>query len=141
MFVVGYALSRYRIDQTWQIMGVVMTLAGGALQLLELQWLHQNFGTGYLQDFVVSTALFGLGAAVLALSGINFLRITSLQQLAQLSLGLYAAQVIFIELLDPAKSWLLQTVGGGGFTLAVFVVDAMAVFAAARHTRLRQFLV
>ena len=67
MFVVGYALSRYRIDQTWQIMGVVMTLAGGALQLLELQWLHQNFGTDYLQDFVVSTALFGLGAAVLAL--------------------------------------------------------------------------
>ena len=118
-----------------------MTLAGGTLQLLELQWLHQNFRTSYLQDFVVSTALFGLGAAVLALSGINFLGITSLQQLGQLSFGLHAARVIFIELLDPAKSWLLQTVGRGGFTLAVFVVDAIAVFAAARLTRLRQFLV
>jgi surface polysaccharide O-acyltransferase-like enzyme len=66
-FVTGAALARRRLPSTpWP--GLALALAGLALQMLEVRWLHARWGANLVQDYVAATWLYGLGMGMLALS-------------------------------------------------------------------------
>lgn len=99
-FVTGIELRRRRLPATlWP--GLLLALAGFALQLLEVRWLHLRFGAGLVQDYVASTWLYGLGAGLMALSDAPALRRPALATLGPLVLGIYASHYLFVDWLRP----------------------------------------
>jgi surface polysaccharide O-acyltransferase-like enzyme len=104
-FVTGVELRRWRLPATpWP--GLLLALAGLALQMLEVRWLHGRWGTSLVQDYVVSTWIYGLGVGLMALSDAPALRLPALASLGPLVLGIYASHYLFVELLQPLdESW------------------------------------
>ncbi|WP_036166413.1 acyltransferase [Massilia sp. 9096] len=99
-FVTGIELRRWRLPAAaWP--GLLVALAGCALQLLEVRWLHLRFGAAPVQDFVASTWLYGLCAGLMALSDAPALRLPALAALGPLVLGIYASHYLFVDWLRP----------------------------------------
>jgi len=99
-FVTGALLARRKLPASpWP--GLVLALAGMALQVLELNWLHARWGTQLIQDYVASTWLYGLGMGMLALSDAPSLRLPALASIGPLVLGIYASHYLFVVLLSP----------------------------------------
>jgi surface polysaccharide O-acyltransferase-like enzyme len=101
LFAAGAALSRLRPVPAWLARGALVAGAGLALQLCETLWLQRRWGASLVQDYVVGTFLFGLGAAMMALSGTSALRSPRLAAIGPLVLGIYASHYLFIDLLYP----------------------------------------
>lgn len=125
-FVTGIALARRRLPATpWP--GLALALAGLALQLLEVRWLHARWGAHLVQDYVAGTWLYGLGMGMLALSDAPPLRTPALASLGPLVLGIYASHYLFVDLLRPLdEAW-----HGGPFGAAWALAYVMLVFAGA----------
>jgi len=99
-FVTGTELRRRaRPARLWP--GLLLALAGFALQLLEVRWLHLRFGAALVQDYVASTWLYGLGVGLMALSDAPALRRPALAALGPLVLGIYASHYLFVDWLRP----------------------------------------
>jgi surface polysaccharide O-acyltransferase-like enzyme len=99
-FVTGAALARRRLPSTpWP--GLALALAGLALQMLEVRWLHARWGANLVQDYVAATWLYGLGMGMLALSDAKPLRAPAVAALGPLVLGIYASHYLFVDLLRP----------------------------------------
>jgi surface polysaccharide O-acyltransferase-like enzyme len=104
-FVTGTELRRWRLPATiWP--GLLLAMAGFALQLLEVRWLHRHFGASLIQDYVASTWLYGLGVGLMALSDAPPLRAPALASLGPLVLGIYASHYLFVDWLQPLdETW------------------------------------
>lgn len=104
-FVTGAALARRRLPAS-VFPGLAVALAGLALQVLEVNWLHARWGANLVQDYVAGTWLFGLGVGMLALSDAPRLRLPALAALGPLVLGIYASHYLFVDLLRPLdEAW------------------------------------
>lgn len=101
LFVAGVALRRRESGPGWFARGLLLAVAGLALQLAEVNWLHAHWGAGMVQDYVFGTFFYGLGVTMMALSGVRALQLAPLAAAGPLVLGIYASHYLFIELLHP----------------------------------------
>lgn len=100
-FATGVVLAARGARSSWLRAGVVLVVVGFAAQFAELAWLHRAYHVNLAQDFVASTALVGIGVALVALANPPVLRRPLLGRLGALGLGLYAVHPIFVDLLEP----------------------------------------
>jgi surface polysaccharide O-acyltransferase-like enzyme len=101
LFVAGVALRRREPGPAWFVRGLLLAIAGLTLQLAEVNWLHERWGAGMVQDYVFGTFFYGLGVTMMALSGVRALHVAPLAAAGPLVLGIYASHYLFIELLHP----------------------------------------
>lgn len=103
MFATGYAIQRYGniLRKVSAGAGVSIAGAGFLLQLVEVTWINEKWGTSLSHDYVIGTYFFGLGMALLALSNAPLLRITALATIGPLILGVYASHCLFVDILRP----------------------------------------
>lgn len=140
-FATGFLLQRMGQHPAWLPLGMTLTLAGFALQLAEVQWLHGRWGTSMSQDFVAGTYLFGVGVALVALSNPRLLQLPMVASAGELVLGIYASHYLFIDLMRPLDNdyhgifaWDLAYVAG------VFVLAACATYVLWRYPTTRRFV-
>jgi surface polysaccharide O-acyltransferase-like enzyme len=134
LFAAGTALSRLRPAPAWLARGALVAGAGLALQLCETLWLHRRWGASLVQDYVAGTFLFGLGAAMMALSGASALRAPRLAAIGPLVLGIYASHYLFIDLLYPLDGLLRGYPGWPlGYVALVFACALALSRLLARH--------
>ena len=97
MFSSGYAIQRYGQGLALLPIGIGLATCGFLLQLFETIWIHQQWGTPLLHDYIVGTYFFGLGMSMIALSNTRYLRVKALSSIAPLILGVYASHYYFVE--------------------------------------------
>ena len=119
-FVTGYCLQRKKSHGFWFPAGCSLVILGVFLHFTELLILNKNWGTTMSQDYVIGTYFFGVGAALIALSGKKWLQSSWLTSIGPLVLGIYASHFIFIELLHP-----LERRYAGNATWDIFYVVAV----------------
>jgi surface polysaccharide O-acyltransferase-like enzyme len=138
LFVFGEALSRFRPQPRWLLLGGAILVTGYSLQFGELYLLQHRFGTSPLQDYVFGTALTGFGAALIALSNVRILRLPVLSRLGPYVLGIYAVQYVFVDLLKPlhAISPFLDVMQ----VVLVFALSAAAVLVLAANRLTARFV-
>lgn len=100
-FVTGYLLYRKPSRPAWFPIGLTIAVLGFFLQFAELWTLHQQWGTSLGQDYVIGTYFFGLGIAMMGLSGSRYLDFPSAAAIGPLVLGIYASHCIVIDFLKP----------------------------------------
>jgi surface polysaccharide O-acyltransferase-like enzyme len=108
-FVTGYLLRRTKPSPMWLPAGLLIAGAGFVLQLAETWVLNERWGTSLVQDYVFGTYFFGLGIAMVALSNSRFLDFPRLAAIGPLVLGIYAAHMVFIDLLKPVDRQFSQS--------------------------------
>jgi surface polysaccharide O-acyltransferase-like enzyme len=129
-FVLGLRLARRDPTPRWLRYGGGLALLGVTLSMLELTWLHAHTRTTLAQDLVVGTIPFGVGMAMVALSGHRWLSHAALASLGTSVLGIYASHLIFLELLGPIALrlrsgwWDVATIGlvfGGSLAMTTLL--------------------
>ena len=116
-FSIGVWVARREPAPQWLRRGAVLVAGGILLSALELTWLHAHARASLSQDAVIGTIPFGVGVAMLALSGHPWLSWPRVARLGSAVLGVYASHPIFIELLGPLANrfrsgwWDLLAVG------------------------------
>jgi len=105
-FAAGIALRRIGPSRAWLARGALIAVAGLALQLCEVGWLHRAWGASLEQDYVFGTFAYGLGIAMVALSGAGPQRMGRLAAVGALTLGIYLSHYLFIGLLYPLDAML-----------------------------------
>ena len=129
-FVLGMRLARRDATARWLRYGGGLALLGLTLSMLELTWLHAHTRTTLAQDLVVGTIPFGVGMAMVALSGHRWLSHAALASLGTSVLGIYASHLIFLELLGPialrlrSEWWDVATIGlvfGGSLAMTTLL--------------------
>jgi surface polysaccharide O-acyltransferase-like enzyme len=140
-FVTGYFLAQRDASSAWLPIGMRLALFGILLQLVELFLLHRYWGTTMVQDYVVGTYFYGLGIAMMALSGSRFLALERIATLGPFVLGIYASHILFLDLLAPvSKQFTGSTVWSVINTAAVFLLSYMLVLALSRFRATRRFV-
>jgi surface polysaccharide O-acyltransferase-like enzyme len=127
MFVSGIHLRRVGPSPAWRWPGLALALAGLALQLVEVAWLHARWGTNMAQDFVLGTWLYGLGVSMVALSDPPFLRLPRLAGLGPLVLGIYASHYLFVDLLTGPDNALRALPGWDVVAIALVFALSLAL--------------
>lgn len=123
-FVTGYLLHRTKPGPHWLPAGLLMAGTGFVLQLAETWLLHERWGTPMVQDYVFGTYFFGVGIAMVALSNSRFLDVPRLASIGPLVLGIYAAHMVFIDVLKPVDRQFSQNGWWAVFqVLAVFALS------------------
>lgn len=141
LFSSGYTLSRMEPNPEWFSKGLMLLTFGYVMHFSELYLLYTYFSTSPLQDYVAGTYFTGLGSAMMALSNPHYLRIQAFSKIGQLTLGIYAIHVIFIENLLPIRQPAASPFFDIGFVFAVFVLSIAAVFFMSRNKALRSIVV
>jgi len=100
-FVTGCLLQRVQNRRHWLGIGACLTAGGLAMHFAELYWIHAQWGTSLKQDYVLGTYFYGLGMALMALSGTALLNVRPLSSVGPLVLGIYVTHFLFIDLLEP----------------------------------------
>ncbi|MDB5799700.1 MAG: hypothetical protein JWL63_639 [Rhodocyclales bacterium] len=103
-FASGFFLSHLKPNETWFAKGIALLIAGGALHFFEIYTLWHLYGTSPYQDYVAGTYLMGIGAAMAALSNKRFFMDEIFHKAGKLTLGVYAAHFLFVEILGPAEN-------------------------------------
>lgn len=128
-FVLGILLRRHRPSPEWLARGTMLAALGLALQLAEVLWLQRRWGVGMVQDYVCGTLLYGLGAAMMALSGSSSdsgaARLRPLAAIGPLVLGIYLSHYLFIDLLHPLGAILDRRPGGQAAYVALVFACAL----------------
>lgn len=101
MFATGYALQRRSRELPSAWIGLAIALAGLTMQMFEVTWLRQQWGTNMSHDYVVGTYFLGLGVTLVALSNARSLRMPVLASVGPLVLGIYACHFLYVDLLRP----------------------------------------
>lgn len=141
MFCSGYAIHRYGQGLALLPIGIAIAIGGFVLQLFETTWIHQQWGTPLLHDYIVGTYFFGLGMGMIALSNTRYMRVKALASIGPLILGVYASHYYFVE----HVRWLEQVVEnpylrGGTYLAVVFLLALGTSFILARFRGTRQFV-
>ncbi|MBC7489895.1 MAG: acyltransferase [Glaciimonas sp.] len=118
-FASGYFLSIVKPTLRWFGIGLFFAVYGISLQILETTFLRQVYGTILLQDYTVGTYFFGEGVAVAALSDQKNIRVSALARVGKLTLGIYAAHFIFVDLFHGVGN---SEFGRGGIWQIAYVV-------------------
>lgn len=100
-FVTGYRLSQVARGRAWFAVGLVLFLAGTLVHFAELRFLSIRLGTSPIQDFVIGTYPMGVGAALMALSGIDGPWTARLGRWGRHVFGIYLVHEIYVTLLEP----------------------------------------
>jgi surface polysaccharide O-acyltransferase-like enzyme len=138
MFATGHALRQRGPKPSWTAIGALLAIAGLLLQMGEVAWLHQRFGSSMAQDFVVGTWPFGLGMSMLALSDLRWVRIPALAALGPLVLGIYASHYLFVDGLRPVRGIDAGPAGGLRYVLLVFLLSLGLTWALSRLPLVRR---
>jgi surface polysaccharide O-acyltransferase-like enzyme len=136
LFVSGYLLSKKDPTPRWLWKGAAILVIGYVLHFCEIWFLHKEFQTSLKQDFVVGTYLVGFGFALVALSNLTIPGYGKSGEIGRLSLGVYAIQFIFIDLLKAFKA-----VSPIGCFLAVVALSMISVRLLYRNKMLRHIIV
>lgn len=140
-FAIGHKLQQFKPQRSWFWGGLLMTLVGGLMQYAELSFLHEGWGASWQQEYVFSTALYGVGVALVALSDPPFLRLPRIAALGPLVVGIYCSHYIFVQAL-----WPLERLWGGnplwdiGFVLVVFLLSLGLTALMHQHPRTRRLV-
>ena len=118
-----------------------MAIGGFFFQLVETTWIHQQWGTPLLHDYLVGTYFFGLGMSMIALSNAPYLRVKALASIGPLILGVYASHYYFVE----DVRWLERFIHspqlrGIAYISIVFILALVTSFVLARWRGTRQFV-
>jgi surface polysaccharide O-acyltransferase-like enzyme len=125
LFVAGIALRRAGARPSWCVVGLLVAVAGLALQLFEAMWLHERWGAGMVQDYVIGTFPYGVGMTMVALSNVRPLRASALAGIGPLVLGIYASHYLFIDLLYPLHERFAGTPGWRAVYVALVFAGAL----------------
>ncbi|MBD8632142.1 acyltransferase family protein [Oxalobacteraceae sp. CFBP 8755] len=141
MFSSGYAIHRYGQRLPLLPIGIGLATGGFALQLFETTWIHRQWGTPLLHDYIVGTYFFGLGMSMIALSNTRYLRVKALSSIGPLILGVYASHYYFVE----HVRWLQQIVEnpyliGPAYLAVVFLLALGTSYTLAQWRGTRQFV-
>jgi surface polysaccharide O-acyltransferase-like enzyme len=132
MFATGHALQQRGPRPSWAVNGALLALGGLLLQMIEVGWLHQSFGTSMEQDFAIGTWPFGLGMSMIALSDLRWARIPALAALGPLVLGIYASHYLFVDGLHALPGIDAGPAGGLRYVLLVFLLSLGLTWALSR---------
>lgn len=141
MFVSGYAIHRYGQGLALLPLGIALTVGGLALQLVETTWIHRQWATPLLHDYIFGTYFFGLGMSMIALSNSRYLRVKALASIGPLILGVYASHYYFAE----HVRWLEQIIHnphirGIAYLTIVFLLALGTSFMLAQWRGTKQFV-
>ena len=125
----------------WFSKGLMLFLFGYVMHFTELYFLHAYFATSPIQDYVAGTYFASLGCAMMALSNPYYLRVRAFSKIGQLTLGIYAIHIIFIENLLPIKQSVSSPFWDIGFVFAVLALSIAAVFFMSKSKALRSIVV
>jgi hypothetical protein len=137
-FVTGYLLQRQKPKPSWFLWGIAIWGFGVILHFCELFALHHYWGASMNQDYLVGTYFAGVGAGLVALSDAPFLRSTRLSLAGPLVLGVYAVQIVFVELLSPLRKALSgMAIWEIGFPFLVLALSILSAYGMSRVRVLR----
>lgn len=140
LFVAGYFMSALKPDEKWFKYGLALFFGGCALHFLEVLTLSHYFGISLYQDYVAGTCLMGVGAAMLALSGHRILDNAILARLGQLTLGIYAIHMLFVEWLLPIDRMTHNAWWEVGYVFIVFGASTLVAFLLSRNRFTRRLV-
>jgi len=141
MFCSGYAIHRYGQGLALLPTGIALAVGGFVLQLFETTWIHQQWGTPLLHDYIVGTYFFGLGMSMIALSNTPCLRVKALASIGPLILGVYASHYYFVEHVRWLERLVVNPYLRGAAYLAIVFLSALGTsFMLARFRGTRQFV-
>lgn len=138
-FVAGWWLSRRPDRAAWLPVGIALFAFGIALHLFESWFVATRLGVVELQDFVVGTVPMGVGAAMIALSGLP----RAAERTAAVgrdTLGIYLVHAIFVDLFLPLSTWSPPIVGHVADVAAVFAASLVTVRLLGRSRRVRALI-
>jgi surface polysaccharide O-acyltransferase-like enzyme len=164
LFASGYLLSTRKINPSWLWKGCLILIAGLVLQFLELIILRGRFGIISLPDYVFGTYFLGLGCCMIAVSigcqaegrcqsaNINESNRTValkaalpwsqlVNTIGQLTLGIYAIHLIFVENLSHFRDFLPAFLWDVGFTPFLFILSGFVVYLMSKSRILRPIVV
>jgi surface polysaccharide O-acyltransferase-like enzyme len=135
-FCTGHFLSTHKRADNSLAVGLVLLLIGYALVFVELHYLHANFGTSYLQDYVVGTYFIGVGSAVIVLSNTVNFTFSKFPKIMSVTLGIYAVHFIFIDILKPFETTVPIFISNTIFPIAVAL---LSIFTAVQISETKYF--
>lgn len=100
-FATGAWLQRRGVTAAWLPAGVALAATGLLVHLLEVALGHRLWGQPLERDYVAGTYFFGVGVALVALSGTRALSWPAVAALGPWVLGVYASHMVFVGLLRP----------------------------------------
>jgi surface polysaccharide O-acyltransferase-like enzyme len=140
-FVTGYFLAQRQAKPVWLPIGILIAVFGILLHFTELFILHSNWGISMSQDYVLGTYFYGLGMAMIALSGSRYLSLERAALIGPLVLGIYASHMVFLDLLSPiAERFAGSAVWSVTYIVAVLVLSYALVRILARFAVTRRFV-
>jgi surface polysaccharide O-acyltransferase-like enzyme len=141
MFTSGYAIHRHGQSIALLPIGVAMTFGGLVLQLCEITWIYDRWGTSLLHDYTVGTYFFGLGMSIIALSNTPYLRVKALASVGPLILGVYASHYYFVEHVRWLDGIILSPyLRAPAYLAVVFLLSLGTSFILARWRVTKQFV-
>lgn len=140
-FVTGYLLKQRQAGPAWFPTGILIAVFGMLLQFSELLILNSYWGITMAQDYVIGTYFYGLGFAMISLSGSRYLNLERAASIGPLVLGIYASHLIFVDLLEPiAKQFAADAIWSVIYVASVLVLSYTLVRMMARFTLTRRFV-
>lgn len=140
LFGIGVFLSRRTAAPGWLLSGSALFAAGMAIQVAELYWLSQLYGTAPYQDFTFGTCLMGIGFAMAALSNHRWLQSRRFGGIGQYTLGIYAVHMVFVDLLRGVRTVLVSPLWELAYPMIVLALSVAAVLLMARSPILRRIV-
>jgi surface polysaccharide O-acyltransferase-like enzyme len=128
LFLTGYGLSGKKINTTWAFYGFIVFGVGCLLHFSELSFLWVKFGACTQHDYVIGTYFMGVGVAMAALSNHPVLRHAVLSRIGQMTLGIYAIHLIFVDMLSPLDKALDSFWWEIGYVVAVLALSVGATW-------------
>ncbi len=127
-FATGYFLQRKNSNANWFGYGLLLTLVGASMHLLEIQLLHSSWGVAMNQDYVASTYVFASGTAMMALSNSRILDFPCAAKIGPLVVGIYTAHMIFVDLFKPIdKQMGTNPIWSTAYVVVVFYLSYVLV--------------
>lgn len=110
-FVTGMVFQRKGVTPSWFSTGAWIAIGGAMLHLIELVALSHFWGTSAMHmDYVAGTYFYGVGVAMMALSGTKWLTAPMVAWIGPLVLGIYVSHMIFIDMLRPVDQMLAGSI-------------------------------
>lgn len=122
-FVTGYILSGKNINKKWLIYGCIIACFGVFFHFIEIYTLWIMFETYPGHDFVIGTYFMGVGVAMSALSNHPLLKSKTLSKIGQMTLGIYAVHLVFVDLLRPIDKAFNSVIWELGYVVIVLVLS------------------
>lgn len=140
-YVTGYLLKQCQVGPAWLPTGILIAVLGMLMQFSELVILNSYWGINMAQDYVIGTYFYGLGVAIIALSGSRYLNLERAASIGPLVLGIYLSHFVFVDLLEPiAGRFAVGAIWSVIYIVAVLVLSYALVRVMARFALTRRFV-